>query len=97
MICPECLKECAVNDFIRGQDICYKCSYAKKVNKKVVCVKTTCKMCNNEIVKNDLIKKRQRTNYCSEVCALKGHKERNDNYWTRKLRENYPMRHQNYT
>lgn len=55
-----------------------------------------CKICNKKIENDKTIRKRQRNIYCSEECALKGHKQRNLTYWTRKLRETHPLKHRFY-
>ncbi len=99
MICPNCSKECLPSDFLPKQTDCYRCVYKSKnvvkaeTKKKKECL---CKICGDEITNDKDVKKRQRNVYCSEQCAQKGHKNTNENYWTRKFREAHPLNSQFY-
>ena len=89
MFCDSCKTEKLVSDFINNKNICYKCMYQKKIEK--IQGKRTpkvffCRCCEKEIIHDKELKKRQRTVFCSEECAEKGHRERVGNYWTRKIR-----------
>lgn len=88
MICDNCKVDRDSKDFIKNQKFCYRCEYRKKVekspetrNKKII----VCRMCDKEIVRKKDIKKRQRSVFCSNECALKGHKELSNNHWTRQI------------
>lgn len=99
MICPSCNEKCEASDFLPNQDICFRCMY--KAKKLAVIIekkekKTFCKMCKKEIVRDEESRKRQRNVYCSQECAKKGHKNTNDNFWTRKFREDNPLNSQFY-
>jgi hypothetical protein len=49
---------------------------------------TLCRMCGKEVLRLENQKKRQRTVFCSSICAEKGHKDQLDNHWTRKGESN---------
>lgn len=89
MICDGCKNNRLVNDFINNQNICYQCSYRKKLEnlpKKKGKDHYFCRYCNKEIFQEKDIKKRQRTVFCSAECAQIGHQEQTNNHWTRKIR-----------
>ena len=99
MLCPECKKDLPLIDFIKGQELCYKCSYAFKTKKPECSAKKAillCKTCGKELAFIENAKKRQRNIYCSKECAQIGHKSINNNYWTRKLREDLKLNPQYY-
>lgn len=85
MICPNCKIDLTQNNFLPNQEICFKCTYKAKTAKKIIPPKL-CRLCKQEILFDENLKKRQRTVFCSEKCALKGQKNKNENHWTRKLR-----------
>jgi len=90
MFCNECKQEKGASDFIRSDVTCYKCVYkikCKTWKKK----KNYCQFCGQEIAHDDNLKKRQRNVYCSEDCALAGHKVISTNYWTRVLKRKMPL------
>ncbi len=99
MICPECKKECSSTDYLPNQEICYKCSYARKS----ICLQTHkdhgsyCKMCNKEIGVDLSSNRKQRRVYCSETCAKEGQKEMNEQHWTRIMKRNLPRSHTFYS
>lgn len=85
MICGNCNKEREKKDFVLDQPYCAKCMYEIKLKmfKKTMLTKKLCRMCNKEISLYLHVKQRQRSIYCSEECALKGHAEMRSNHWTR--------------
>lgn len=93
MICKECLKDRDNKDFIASQKVCYKCIYNKKINKNKNNKKETnkCRICGNNIIFDESIKQRHRTIFCSEQCAIAGHKHHCRNYWTRNLKSKVPL------
>ena len=93
MICPDCKKECAENDFIMQQESCFRCTYAKKklVQNQPVKKKCLCRMCEKELIFQEQSTKRQRNVYCSEKCAKKGQRVLNDSHWTRTIKINMPL------
>jgi hypothetical protein len=99
MICPNCNRSCLAADFMKNQTVCYKCSYEMKklgIEQKNEDLGHLCKVCGNKIILDKNAKKKQRSVYCSEDCALKGHKCVNSNYWTRKFREAHPLKSRFY-
>lgn len=91
MICGNCKIDRLVSDYINNQKFCYHCIYRIKLQKNVenrTEKPKLCRVCNTEIKREKSQKKRQRTIFCSEECALKGHKKQLDNYWTRKIPSN---------
>ena len=89
MICDNCKKDRIDKDFIFNQKFCYYCEYQKKrenIPKKQTKRKTLCRTCKKPVIQKKDVKKRQRTVFCSQECALIGHKELNNQHWTRKLR-----------
>lgn len=89
MICSNCNTERLVADFINNQKFCYRCEYQLKLEKTIeirIERLPCCRVCGKEIVKLKKLKKRQRSVFCSCECALKGHKELSNNYWTRKIK-----------
>jgi hypothetical protein len=94
MICPECKLECLEKDFILKQMTCFRCTYRLKNKKNIIKkpeVINFCRMCKGKIIFDENARKRQRSIYCSEVCAEKGHIDKSNNYWTRKLMETCPF------
>lgn len=89
MICDNCKKDQLVNNFINNSNICYKCVYQKKIEKirkKRTPKSLFCRICNEKIVHQENVKKRQRNVFCSFECAEKGHKKILRNHWTRRVR-----------
>lgn len=89
MICGNCKTDRLVNDFINNQKFCYHCEYQIKLEKtlkKRTLKRFFCRICGKEITHIEDLKKRQRTIFCSDECALVGHKEMTKNHWTRQLR-----------
>lgn len=88
MICDSCKQERLIKDFINNQNICYRCIYRDKI-KKTPKIRTKtpcyCRTCGQEVINIKDLKKRQRTVFCSEKCALIGHKEITRNYWCRRV------------
>lgn len=89
MICDSCKTDRLITDFINNHKFCYHCTYRKKLEKKTE--KQTqkhviCRVCGNEVIRNEKQKKRQRTVFCSSECAEKGHKDQIKNHWIRKMR-----------
>lgn len=94
MICGSCKIDCLVDDFINNSNICYRCVYRKKLEKppkKRISKPTLCRTCGKEVIHIENKKRRQRTIFCSQECAEKGHRETTKNYWTRKLRVMNPL------
>lgn len=92
MICEICKIDKPLKDFLRNQTHCYKCEYAKKIEKqKKHKEKKLCRICGEEIIFNEQAKKRQRTVFCSLECAETGHDILKNEYWVRKikLKESY--------
>lgn len=88
MICDNCKVDKLVTDFINNQKFCYRCEYQKKLEKtpkKQTPKPTFCRMCGKEVKHQENLKKRQRTVFCCEQCALSGHRELTKNYWCRKV------------
>lgn len=88
MICDSCKIDKAVTDFIISKNICYKCLYRQKVEKfgeKRTNKSLQCRICGNEIVTKEDVKKRQRSVFCSCACSEKGHKYQLDNHWTKNM------------
>lgn len=88
MICDSCKEDKLVNDFINNQTICYQCVYRKKILKNVENRSEKprfCRACKKEVIIKKELKKRQRTVFCCQECALAGHKEIKKNYWCRKV------------
>lgn len=90
MICRICLVDKKEKDFLLKDDFCYKCSYEMKVKlqKEKSKDKKLCRVCSKTITVCENIKKRQRNIFCSKECALIGHKDANNNHWTRQVRRN---------
>lgn len=92
MYCLECKTEKLVTDFIKNQEICFKCMYRIKTqNIKKLKIKPVlyCKMCNSVISRDEKAKKKQRNVFCSRRCAEKGQKENIRNHWTKQLKSRY--------
>ena len=90
MICDNCKTDMLIGDFINNQNICYRCVYRLKLEKtseKQTPERMFCRACDEEILTNKNLKKRQRTVFCSCACAAKGHKQQLNNHWTRKIRK----------
>lgn len=88
MICSNCNIDRSVTDFVKNQEFCYRCEYQKKLEKarqKRTRRVAFCRVCGNEVIHKENLKKRQRTVFCSCECAQKGHKELTKNYWCRKI------------
>lgn len=88
MICDSCKIDKLVNDFLNNCNICYKCVYQEKLRKaakKRILKQCNCKTCGKKIIHQKDLKKRQRTVFCSEMCAILGHKHSTKNYWCRKI------------
>ena len=86
MICVSCKIDRLIYDFINNQKFCYHCVYRLKQSK--IAEKRTqkpalCRMCKKQIIRLKNYKKRQRTVFCSQECAQKGHKKQLKNHWTR--------------
>ncbi len=89
MFCDSCKIERLDTDFINNQKFCYRCEYRKKVGKitqKRMIKINYCRMCSEEIVHIENLKKRQRKVFCSKQCALRGHRLMSNNHWTKKFR-----------
>jgi len=89
MICVNCKKDKLVNDFIKNENICYKCVFQKKLENSVQFrnVKPmNCRSCGKKIFHKENVKKRQRTIFCSLECAQQGHRDQTNNHWTRKIK-----------
>ena len=89
MICENCKKDLKNTDFILNQPHCYKCMYSLKCNavRKVKSKEFKCKCCGNKFRQDETVNKRQRNVYCSNECALKGHKQQRSIHWTRVIRD----------
>jgi hypothetical protein len=90
MICENCKNEREQKDFLLNQPYCCRCMYELKLKaykKRISSEKQhkICRNCNKEFGFDKDLKQRQRDVYCSLECALKGHIEIRNNYWTRKL------------
>lgn len=88
MICNNCKIDKPISDFINTENICYKCMYRIKIAKsmkKRIEKPILCRQCGNPVIVKDRQKKRQRTIFCSQECAQKGHKKQLNNHWTRKI------------
>ena len=86
MICDNCKVDRLEDDFIKTQKFCYHCEYQKKKEKTVKKQKRSrifCRICNEELIPIENLKKRQRTIFCSEDCALKGQRLLTSTYWMR--------------
>ncbi len=89
MICEKCFREKDDKDFLNNNMICFKCIYELKMKSSNPSIaKNVCRICSKKFYGDKNAKKRQRNVFCSEECALKGHKELSNNHWTRKLRKN---------
>ena len=89
MICSCCKIDKLITDFINNNNICYKCVYQKKLEKtpkKRTRKQIVCRICGDMVSHQEEVKKRQRTVFCSQECAKKGHQEKTSNYWTRTIR-----------
>lgn len=89
MICDRCNIERLITDFLKNHKFCYKCVYQEKIIKskeKRTKKGFLCRCCGIEFFIDKTSKKRQRSVFCSQECALKGHKEQTNNYWTRKIK-----------
>jgi hypothetical protein len=89
MICNSCKNDVLVTDFINNQKFCYHCMYRIKLAKgslKRTRKSHACRTCGKQVFRLESIKKRQRTVFCSNECAGKGHKKQVNNHWTRKIR-----------
>ena len=84
MICYNCKKERKEKDFINNNKICYLCIYRIKTEKTRE-KRTSCRTCGKKVIQLENQKKRQRTVFCSNECAEKGHKNQINNHWTRKV------------
>lgn len=94
MICDSCKIDRLVTDYINNQKFCYHCEYRNKLRKmreKQEEKPIPCRTCGKDVIQQKDLKKRQRTVFCSENCALAGHKEIIKNYWCRKVPNTYPM------
>lgn len=91
MICDNCKIERLERDFLKNQKFCYHCELQKKLEKiseNKTEKKVVCRRCGNQIKQDKSLKKRQRSVFCSKECAQEGHKELNNNHWTRIVRFN---------
>jgi len=89
MICDNCKIERPIVDFIKNKKYCFRCEYRKKMEKEPEyrpLKKFKCRICGKEFSHEKNLKKRQRTVFCSQECAQKGHKELCNNYWTTRFR-----------
>ena len=89
MICNNCNLDRDEKDFINNQEFCYHCMYRIKLKNMIVIRKPKkmfCRTCGKEVIRIENLKKRQRNVYCSEICALQGHRLLNANYWTRSVK-----------
>ncbi len=93
MICQECLKNYDVKDFLMGNKTCFRCVYQKKKGKVKLeeIKKIYCRICDSEILIDNLNKQRHRTIFCSETCYIIGRKIQCRDHWTRKLRNTVPL------
>lgn len=85
MICDSCKLDRLVTEFIKNQKYCYHCVYQKKLEKireKRIPKTYFCRICSKKFTHNENLKKNQRTIFCSQECAKKGHKQLINNYWT---------------
>lgn len=76
-------KECGY-----GKNICYRCVYRMKLeacSEKKKEKSYTCRTCKCAFTPASDQKKRQRTVFCSEECAKKGHQNQLNNHWTRRI------------
>lgn len=78
MLCPECQETRKESDFLMGNQICYKCVYAKKLASLRTRTKK-CKICKKECEKNRWV-------YCSKACAEIGEAQQNKVYWATSLK-----------
>jgi hypothetical protein len=88
MICISCEKDQNDKCFINSKNICYHCVYRKKreiVKENKIPKTLTCRLCKKAIYRDNKIKKRQRTVFCSDECARIGQKEKCVSYWTRQV------------
>ncbi len=88
MICTKCNQDLTEHSFLPGQEFCFRCIYKMKTAKKIVPPKL-CRICNEKILIDKELKKRQRTVFCSEKCALKCQKSKNEKHWTRRVRAHF--------
>jgi hypothetical protein len=89
MICENCKIDRLVSDFINNHKICYRCVYQKKTAKqpkKRIFKPYFCRICAKQVIRDESLKKRQRSVFCSPTCALQGHKIMIKDHWTRKVR-----------
>jgi len=87
MICNICKKDLPFDAFLSKNSVCFQCVYKHKImilNQQKKKPKT-CKVCDNEILRDGNKKVRQRSIYCSEKCAQHAHKEQVNNFWTNKI------------
>ncbi len=82
MICQGCKIDKVESYFINGNKTCYHCIYQRKIKIKN---KNYCRKCGKELISDTECKKRQRTIFCSEECAQKGHVDQLNNHWTKKI------------
>jgi len=88
MICDSCKRDRLVNDFINNQNICYQCVYKEKLTKTLenrTEKLPKCRTCGKQVIHKKELKQRQRSVFCSQECALTGHKKLTKNYWCRKV------------
>lgn len=90
MICDNCKLTRLVTDFINNQKFCFHCVYRiklEKIMKNPMCKKLFCRICGKKVTHDESLKKRQRSVYCSEICAKEGHKGQLSSHWTRQIRK----------
>jgi len=90
MICYSCKIDRNEDDFINNNKYCFRCAYRKKmenITEKQDVKVLICRTCENEIIRKENEKKRQRTVFCSKECAQKGHEKQLKNHWTRRIRD----------
>lgn len=82
MICDQCQEDKPCKDYYQST-VCYKCTFKNKtVSKTELKQIKRCKMCNNEIPKENLIY--WKACYCCDECAKQGKDQYNKNYWIHK-------------
>jgi predicted nucleic acid-binding Zn ribbon protein len=95
MLCRNCKIDRLITDFINNQKFCYHCMYRIKLEKdglRRVRPHLFCRICGKEIVIKENLKKRQRSVFCSNECAVQGHKKQLNNHWTRMIRRDNSLK-----
>ena len=94
--CSQCELNLDERFFIKDQTACFRCVYREKI-KTEKSRRHKCRECDKVFFCKKELKKKQRTVYCSEICAESGYKKQRNSHWTKKLKRKIPLSLQGLT